>query len=65
MTEQNPEEYEDVYPLLGAIGPYLNFTTGHMNPVDPTEEDFAEHADDSEELFFPEDLTEPWEDEEN
>lgn len=51
MTEQNPEDYEDVYPLLGAIGPYLSFTTGISNPVEPEDTD--------------EDTTEPWEDEEN
>jgi hypothetical protein len=55
MTTPEDEEYEDSYPLLGAIGPYLSFTTGPMNPL--TEEDFAPFVDDNEEMFFPEDLT--------
>jgi hypothetical protein len=56
MTENN-EEYEDVYPLLGAIGPYLSFTTGHMNPVD---------LDEPAEVVYPEkdDDTDYWEDDE-
>jgi hypothetical protein len=53
----NEDEYEDVYPLLGAIGPYLSFTTGHMNPIDP--------VDETEEVVYDEETpTDYWEDEE-
>jgi len=50
MTTPEDEEYEDIYPLMGAIGPYLSF--GPLNPV--TEDDFAEHADNDLPLNTPE-----------
>jgi hypothetical protein len=61
MTDTPDEEYEDTYPLLGAIGPYLSFTTGHMNPIEP------ESFDEPNEVVYPEEddsSTDYWEDEE-
>jgi hypothetical protein len=49
MTEQNPEEYEDVFPLMGAIGPYLSFTT----PIED-DESLPENTPDNTE--WPDDL---------
>lgn len=67
MTEQNPEEYEDAYPLLGAIGPYLSFTTGHLNPeVEPVDTDDESVYDGYEPTDWVNDDpgTDYWEDEE-
>lgn len=58
MTDTpNEDDYEDTFPLLGAIGPYLSFTTGIMNPVEP--------FDEPDETVYPEEDNTPyWTDEE-
>lgn len=70
MTNEPNEEYEDIFPLMGAIGPYLSFTTGHMNPIDETDEvvydEYTAEEPEIEGAYEPhnETGTEYWEDEE-
>jgi hypothetical protein len=36
----NEDTNDDLQPLLGAVGPYLDLTTGPTNPVEEDEEPY-------------------------